>query len=216
MKFSENTLAVLKNFSEINPSVMFRAGNTIRTISPQRTVMAAATVADEFPGSAGVYDLTRFLGMLSLSKNPEISFEDKKFAISSDRIKTSYGFASESMIVTAPDKDIVVPDPECTIDVEWADISNVLRAASVLQLGEISFMSDGSHIYMSALNTKNPTSDNCSVKLAESTDGKKYNMVIKVENLRLMPMDYTITLSSAGMAHFKSENIQYWIALQSV
>ena len=44
MKFSNDTLNVLKNFSSINPSVLFKPGQTVRTISPQKTVMAAATI----------------------------------------------------------------------------------------------------------------------------------------------------------------------------
>ena len=44
MKFSTDTLSVLKNFSTINPSIVFKPGSVVRTISPQKTVMAAATI----------------------------------------------------------------------------------------------------------------------------------------------------------------------------
>ena len=60
MKFSDVTLDVLKNFSSINSSMLFRSGNTIRTISPQKTIMAKATVDTDFPKRFAIYNLDRF------------------------------------------------------------------------------------------------------------------------------------------------------------
>lgn len=214
MMFSDETLSILKNFSAINPSLMFKPGNVLRTISPQKTVMAAANIGESIDSPAAVYDLSRFLSTLSLFDNPEVQFSDNKFVIQSGRSRVNYTYASESMIVTPPEKDIAVPDPEATFGVEWTNIQNVIRAAGVLQLGEIAFRSDGSTISLSAVDSKNPTADNYSVDVAEG-NGNTFDMIIKVENLRLMPADYTVSLSSKGMAHFKSDSVQYWIALES-
>lgn len=213
MQFSDDTLSILKNFSGINPSIMFKPGNVIRTISPQKTVMAAATIDENIDSPAAVYDLSRFLSTLSLFDNPEIHFGEDKFIVTSGRSRVSYTYASESMIITPPDKDIQVPNPEATITVEWSDIQSVIRAAGVLQLGEIAFRCDGTTISMAAVDSKNPTADNYSVDVGEGDT--EFDMIIKVENLRLLPEDYTIALSSKGMAHFKSNAVQYWIALQS-
>jgi hypothetical protein len=57
MKFSERTLTVLKNFATINPSIIFKPGKQIRTISPQKTVVAIANIEDEIPSEACVYDM---------------------------------------------------------------------------------------------------------------------------------------------------------------
>ena len=92
MKFSENTISVLKNFSTINPSVMFKSGNTVRTISPQKTVMATATIGETFGRNAGVYDLGRFLATLSLFDEPEVEFLDTKFSIKSGKSSVNYTY----------------------------------------------------------------------------------------------------------------------------
>ena len=73
MKFSTDTLSVLKNFSTINPSIVFKPGSVVRTISPQKTVMAAATIDETVETQAGVYDLSRFLSTLALFDNPDAS-----------------------------------------------------------------------------------------------------------------------------------------------
>ena len=44
MELNENTLNVLKNFSGINPNVLIREGNTVKTISEARNVVATAVV----------------------------------------------------------------------------------------------------------------------------------------------------------------------------
>lgn len=215
MIFSNDTFKTLDYFSKINPSIAFKPGSVIRTISPQKTVMAKATVSEEFPTSAGVYDLSRFLSTVTLLDKPDIQFEEDKFVIKAGRTKVNYTYAAESMIVTPPEKDIVLPEAECTIDVKWEDIQNVVKAASVLQLGEISFKSDGSTVSMSAVDSKNPTADNYNVNVADVDNISNFDMMIKVENLKLIPVDYQISLSSKGMAHFKSEKVEYWIALEA-
>ena len=39
MKLSESTVEVLKNFSTINPSLVFKEGNILRTVSPQKNIL---------------------------------------------------------------------------------------------------------------------------------------------------------------------------------
>ena len=57
MELSENTLQVLKNFSNINQNLMIRSGKTVKTISEARNVLSTAVVDVEFPQDFGIYDL---------------------------------------------------------------------------------------------------------------------------------------------------------------
>jgi hypothetical protein len=215
MKFSDETMSVLKNFSQINPSLLFRPGDMIRTISPQKTVMAAATVSENFDSQAGVYDLGRFLATLGLFEDADVAFGDGRFNIKGKRSSLNYTYTAENMIVVPPNKDITVPDPEAVVKVTWDDIDSVIRAAGVLGLPEIAFKGEGSTLSLAAVDSKNPTSDNYDVVVGENGDFGHFTMTIKVDNLKLMPYDYEVALSSKGMAHFKSDKVQYWIAINS-
>ena len=119
MKFSSDTLSVLKNFSTINPSIVFKPGSVVRTISPQKTVMAAATIDETVETQAGVYDLSRFLSTLALFDNPDVVFGQDRFSIKGGRSELRYTYTSESLMVTPPEKDIVVPDPEVSVSIKW-------------------------------------------------------------------------------------------------
>ena len=57
MQITRNTIDVLKNFSEINSSILVEEGNTIKTISPMKNILAKADVGDAFEQRFAIYDL---------------------------------------------------------------------------------------------------------------------------------------------------------------
>ena len=48
MQITNNTFEVLKSFTSINPSIYINTGNIIKTISPQKTIIARADVDESF------------------------------------------------------------------------------------------------------------------------------------------------------------------------
>ena len=66
MKFSNETMTVLKSFTTINKSILLKEGSVIKTITPEKTLIAIADITDVIPSDACVYDLSRFLSILSL------------------------------------------------------------------------------------------------------------------------------------------------------
>jgi hypothetical protein len=214
MKLSEQTLTVLKNFATINPSVVFKPGSELRTISPQKTVMSIASIPDEFPIQACVYDMSRFLSMCSLYENPEIDFQDNKVCYIRDgKRKTKYVFADISMVIVPPEKDINIPSEDVIVNVEWDDIQSVLKASGVLNLPEVAFVGRDGICYISAVDSSNPTADNHEIEIGETED--TFQLVIKTENLKLLPQNYKVTLSSKGISKFESTGIKYFIAIES-
>ena len=49
MKLSDKTLSLLKNFSTINQSILFKKGTKLSTISVMKNILAEATIEDELP-----------------------------------------------------------------------------------------------------------------------------------------------------------------------
>ena len=75
MKINKDTLNTLKNFSDINMSIEVKAGNTLRTVSVQKNILAQAEVETTFPQDFAIYEVNRFLGAISLFDNPDFEFE---------------------------------------------------------------------------------------------------------------------------------------------
>lgn len=215
MKFSNETLSILKNFAMINSGIVFKPGSVLKTMHPQKTIMASARVTENIESVARIYDLSRFLATLSLFDDPDVEFKSDKFIISSGNRTVSYTYAAESMVVSPPDKDINFPAPDVTVKINWRDLDSVIRAAGVLKLSEIAFTSNGNTISVSAVDSKNSSADVYDVVLAEGVNANPFRMIIKVENIKLMPNDYEVSLSSKGLAYFKSNKVDYYVALEA-
>ena len=76
MKLSDKTLTLLKNFSSINQSILFKKGSSLRTISVMKNILAEAVIDEDLPTDFGIYDLNQFLNGLSLHHQPELNFEN--------------------------------------------------------------------------------------------------------------------------------------------
>lgn len=213
MKLSTETSNILKNFSVINQSIVLKEGNVIKTISPQKTVMASATVEDEFPSQAGIYNLPRFLSVCALHESPDLEFGDNAVMITEGKSKTRYVYADPSMIITPPEKEIKLPSVDVSVSLSADDLSKVMKATSVLQLPEIAFVGEEGTCYLRAIDSANPSSDTFGVELGDTDD--TFTLIIKTENLQLMPGDYEVELSAKGISRFVGKNVTYFIAIES-
>ena len=71
MNLSSETFNVLKNFSNISPSLVVKTGNTLRTISPMKNIYAKYNGGETFDRDFALYDLNEFLSGVSLFKDPD-------------------------------------------------------------------------------------------------------------------------------------------------
>ncbi len=217
MKISKNTLNTLKNFSDINMSVEVKAGNILRTVSVQKNILAQAEIETTFPQDFAIYEVNRFLGAVSLFENPDFSFGEKSVKIGNDKYSLDYVYCDPSMIVTPPEKNITVPDPEVRFKLTQDTLSQVLKAGQVLGTPEIA-VEGGPHpndpIRIKALDVNNDSTDTFQVNLKESSD-VPFRFVFKSENFKMTPGDYDVEISSKGIARFSKNQLQYWIATES-
>lgn len=214
MKLDTKTINVLKNFSNVNPSMLFKEGNVVSTISPNKTIMARATVPASFSNKFAIYNLGRFLSTLSLFEDPDLSFTDRYVKISDSTGRSvNYTFADETTIKTPPDKEIKLPSVDVTFQLTNANLTDILKALGVLSLPEFAVVGDGSNVSLQAIDSKNPSGDVYSIDVG--TTDKNFRAIFKVENIKVIPGDYTVNLSSKGISHFESPEAEYWIAIEA-
>ena len=216
MKLSEATVNVLKNFSSINTGLVFKQGNVLRTMSKQQNVLAKATIPESFDQDFTIYDLNRFLSLISTLGSPELVFKEgeKNIKIVSGKSKTTYGISDESMVVAPPVKDIKVDNAEVNFILTKDDLAQVLKLAGVLGLPNIAVRGDRSKISLVALNVKDDNSDVFSVEVGTTT--AEFQMLFVTENFKMITGDYNVAISSKGISYFKhtTEPFEYWLALE--
>ena len=213
---SKSTVEVLKNFCSINKSIVIKPGNQVATLSINKNILAIADVEEQFDTQISIYDLGVFIGGLSLFDEPKIDTTQSNYITVSDergKSKTRYFYADPDVIVQPPEKEITLP----SVDVEFNLSSNTLaqlqRAASVYALPDLCLYGFNGSLQLCVTDKKNDTSNSYSVEVGE-TDDNQFCYCFKVENLKLLPGDYKVSISKQNVALFEGENIKYYIALE--
>ena len=219
MKLSAETVNLLKNFSNINSGIVFRPGNTIKTISTNKNILAEATIKETIPCEFGVYDLSKFINVLSLYKEEvDVEFKELSAVISgmSGRSNVDYRFCAPKMINAAPEKPVAMPTAEINFVMTQSDFDWIIRTASVLGSPNIAVVSDGTKIELMTYDASNDSESTNTLNVGEGT-GDKFKMIFKTEALKLIPGTYEVKISSKGVSHFKNKDIpiQYWITIES-
>ena len=215
MKLSKSTLDILKNFSNINQSICFKEGTELSTLSIQKNILSRAIVEEKFPKNFAIYDLGEFLNGLTLFEDPEFNFDNDSYVIIKDKRNTSrYFFADPSTIVQPPENRVELPSKDITFSVAWSDVSNIIKAAGIYQIEDLAVVGDGETIKLVVRDKKNDTSITYAVNVG--TTDAQFFFNFKVENLKLLPGDYQVTISKQNASLFRDVNrdLEYLIALE--
>ena len=215
MKLSESTLSLLKNFSTINQSILFKQGNRLRTVSVMKNILAEATIAEEFPKDFGIYDLNQYLNGLSLHNDPELNFEaDNYVVIKEGRSRSKYFFADPNCIVTPPEDSITLPTEDVSFELSTDQLDKLLKAAAIYQLPDLSVEGGDGVVKVLIRDKKNDTSNDYSVVVGETDSTFSFNF--KVENIKILPGTYDVVCCQKNISRFTSNNhdLTYFIALE--
>ena len=215
MKLSSNTINLLKNFSTINQSILFKEGNKLRTISVMKNILAEATITEDIPRDFGVYDLNQFLQGHSLHASPELDFTNNDYVVIREgKMRSKYFFADPSVIVSPPDKEISLPSEDVSFEITSKQLEKLKKAASVYQLPDISAIGGDGVVKLVARDKKNDTSNDFSIIVGETDSRFEFNF--KEENLKIIPGTYDVVVSSKLLSRFTNKNYEvvYYIALE--
>ena len=215
MKLSESTLSLLKNFSTINQSLLFKQGNRLRTISVMKNILAEATIEEELPKDFGIYDLNQFLNGLGLHQSPELDFaNDNHVVIKEGRMRSQYFFADANVIITPPEKEMILPSEDVSFELKTEQLDKLLKAAAIYQLPDLSVLGEAGVVKLLVRDKKNDTSNSFAITVGET--GSEFAFNFKVENIKILPGTYDVVVSQKLLSRFVSKNydLTYFIALE--
>lgn len=218
MKLSEDTIAVLKNFATINPNLVVHPGQKLKTIAESKTIMAEADIVEDFPNEFGIYDLNEFLSVLALIPDAELDFGENAVTIKNDTQKVTY-YYSNPEILTTPQKAITMPNAEVGMNLTEEDLKKINQASAVLGHSDLSYVQDES-TYAKIYDAKDATANQYTLDLTMQADVKvpnKFNFDFNIANLKLLPGDYYISLSSSKISNWTNQDypVEYFIALEN-
>ena len=213
MKIDNNTIAILKNFSKINPGIVIEEGNRLKTVSNSKTIIGIANVATVFPKKFGIYNLNRFLSTLNLFDEPDLYFNENYVTVKGQNKSLNYVYTDTSLFQHYPYPDYNLPTRDINFTITVENLKDVSKALDVLSFKEILITGDSEKIYLQAASMDKTSQDLYSIEIGE-TD-KTFKAVLKAENLEIIPDTYDVTLCKKGSSHFKSDKVEYYIVLEA-
>lgn len=218
MKLTPEVVLVLKNFCSINTNLVVKEGNRIRTKSIAGQLLGEVNFDDvTFPVDFAIYDLNEFIGVLSMFSEPELVFESDYLTIKQGKLSVKYRYGDvDTFKVVPPQNELKQPPCEINFDIEQSEFANLIRAASIMKLPEIAIVSDGENVVAKVYDSHNPLSNDFSIDIDLETD-VPFTMIMAVDNLKLIPGDYSVSITSKKVAFFKNKkmSMSYVVMLNS-
>ena len=216
MQLSDTTLDILRNYSAINQNLLIEPGNVIKTVNESRTILSTATIAESFPKEIGIYDLNEFIGAMSLVQNPTLDFKDEYITLSdeSGRASVKY-FTAAKETLTKQQKTLSMPEADVKFKLDNDTFNKLKKAASTLGHKELSITAKDGVLSLSVVENHNATSNAFSIDMdGEFKQDAVFNFILNFENLKLLPGDYDVEISSKLVTQFSMDNLKYWIAVE--
>lgn len=214
MKLSKNTQNILKNFAGINSNLLLKTGNKLTTISGQKSIIAEVTVEETFDKEFGIYDLNEFLAAYTLFNDPDLSFTDKFVTIKEGSSAVKY-YAAAAEVLTTPTKSINFPDVDVEFELTAEQLASILKTSSVLRASDVSFVGADGKLKLQVGDKKNATANSYEVVIGDAAGEFRVNL--KVDNLKFIPGDYTVSISSKKISRFqaKTSDLVYFVAVEA-
>lgn len=191
---------------------MIKPGSKLNTISSHKSTYASAEVKETFNTEFGVYDLSEFLGAMTLFTDPDITFSDKFAVISEGQSSIKY-YSADASVLTVPSKELKLPPSDIEFSLTGDQMNLIQRTAGVLKAPDISFIGNSKEIVVAVGDVKNSTGNTFNIVVGE-TDSN-FNAHLKVENLKMIPGAYKVELSSKKIAKFSTQGLFYVCSLEA-
>jgi len=214
MKISAQTIKLLQNFSVINQGIVINPGNILRTCTPQRNILAEVEISETFEHTFGVYDLKKFLALLSMVKEPDVAIDETTIKVGDGKSSVSMRHTNTKLIVSPPDKKIVAPY-FITFDLSEGDLKWIFNTSSILGTNHVVFQGSGGNLSIESMDVTGKNVDSGSLFLGATEHN--FRAVLLVERLKLLAGSYKVSISNKGVVQFanKSVNLKYWVSLEA-
>lgn len=201
MKISNETMAILSNFANINQNIFIAPGNMIKTKSPaSTTVMAIAKVVEEFPTEVSIYELSKLLNVLNLFDDPDVEFSPAHLTVKQNRSSANFTYSNKALIdaIMDYDKNIKVVDPELQFTLTDDIFKRIQKSAKLFDVEYVNITSvDG--VARLVASDAALSKDNANKFTVDIENPDVYNddisVNIKMDALRFIPGDYTVAIS---------------------
>ena len=215
MKLSKNTLKIISNFAGINKGMLFRQGRQLSTIAETKTMVGYAQIEEEIPTEFAIYDISKFLSILSTFSDPELKIEEQFVVISDGDKRKNYKYrrCALNAILYPESTDVEFGEPVADFVLSATDFANITKITSISKHPEVMFSGDCGDLLIQAHDEKGGITDIYSNVMGQTNTTFKTR--IKMESFNtLMAVDYNVSIYE-NACKFESGNLKYFIGAES-
>lgn len=217
-EFSSRTKDIIANFSAINPSLHFKPGNLLKTITDHEDIIAEASIVENIPQEFAIGQLSRLLGALSLFKSPRVEFFDTMLTIFEETRKLNFVYADKEAVTAYPESTLTLPPVIASFKLFEKDFLALSRAANFLKVPQIALRANDGKVHIEGIDPENPTSDSYTCQVGVSD--KEFNVFFNADKfLKIISGEYQIDLTygpikgnDVGIGVFTTQDVKYFIA----
>lgn len=215
MRLSKDTYNILKNFAAINSNILIQPGNILKTVSAGKNIYVEAKVAEDFDVEVPIWDLNKFLGVISMFNNPDLEFHETHVVVTNGRSSVTY-YYSEPSLLTVPTRQLKMPSTKVSFDLDEHDLAEILKAASILQVSDLKMIGGEGKFRIMVDDSSQSTANNFEIVLDENYTGSDFEGTINVSEIKFIPGSYTVELTDTVISKFKHKtlDLSYYIAIK--
>ncbi|WWQ13119.1 sliding clamp [Morganella phage vB_Mm5] len=219
MKFSTETINILKNFSQINPSIVLKRGSIINTKSINSVIYAEATVPDVIDCEVGIYEISSFLNILNLvGTDAEISFDPQTMLIhiEGNGLRITHEAQDQSAIAVPKNRiSLNSDDAEVHITLTQERFDQLMKACRMMNLKLITVKGESGKIKLIASNPSDMDMKNAFIVDIAETDLPDFTYNINFDNMKMPSSAYELYFYSRCVK-IESDKSMYVVALEAV
>ena len=108
-----------------------------------------------------------------------------------------------------------MPEADVKFKLDNDTFNKLKKAASTLGHKELSITAKDGVLSLSVVENQNATSNAFSIDMdGEFKQDAVFNFILNFDNLKLLPGDYDVEISSKLVTQFSMDNLKYWIAVE--
>ena len=238
MQFNEETMAILKNFETINPSLCFAEGNKLETCMIAKHIFARAILTEDIEQDFAIYNMNQFLNTINMFHEPRFEFSSKFVTISSEynQSSTNYYFCPRKVVDILPDPEVLEerfypPEEKKNFLLSESTIKDIQKAANVLVLDSIMIKAEDGKIVLNVFDSgTSPHHNNFEKVLSDAEiedvdfDNFTESYILPIYNLKMIPGNYKArigTIKGGGNLLYlkadweKKTQLDYWLTLKA-
>ena len=222
MKLSNDTITILKNYSEINPNLVIKSGNILTTHDTSVTMYSIAQLSEmfELTRDFGIYDLKEFLQTVAMFRDPELTFEEDYVDIIDTQdhsIRTRYYRADDEVLKGSTTFRRVnldgLPPATASFDMTNVNLKRIERACNVLKCPDVRFVGGEGKIIAVVYDKSNANPNTFTVDLIDGYQGMDFDLHITQKKLVMIDGDYRCEIidNRALKCVHQAKSLQYLI-----